>query len=118
MPVAQPARSAKWVACLLLSAVIGLATLVAAQTDLGKMRAIALQRYGQDTANVVDEWQALIERMSAMDDSQKLALTNKFINDRIRWVQDPAFSRSLWLRWWAVTARLLPLICNHKCWIM
>lgn len=89
MPSAQPAIPAKWVACLLLSAAIGLATLVAAQTDLGKMRAIALQRYGQDTANVVDEWQALVERMSDMDDSQKLALTNKFINDRIRWVQDP-----------------------------
>lgn len=89
MPLAQQARSGKWISCVLLSAAIGLATLVVAQTDLAKMRAIALQRYGQDTANVVDEWQALIETMRDLDDAQKLALTNSFINDRIRWVQDP-----------------------------
>ena len=76
-------------ACLGLLACLVLTTLVWGQLDLEKMRATALQRYGQDTANVVDEWYQTIETMRGMPDEQKLVAANNFFNRRIRWVQDP-----------------------------
>ncbi|RLQ23585.1 transglutaminase [Seongchinamella sediminis] len=64
-------------------------TLVWGQLDLQRMHTLALQRYGQDTANLVDEWYATIESMRDMSDAQQLDTANKFFNRRIRWVQDP-----------------------------
>jgi predicted transglutaminase-like cysteine proteinase len=75
--------------CLGLVACLVLTTLVWGQLDLDKMRTTALQRYGQDTANVVDEWYQTIETMRGMPDEQKLVAANNFFNRRIRWVQDP-----------------------------
>ncbi len=83
------ARPSNRFACIALAAALCLVSLVSAQVDINKMRSIALSRYGQDTANVVDNWHLEIEKMRGMDEQRKLALTNRFINDRIRWVQDP-----------------------------
>lgn len=76
-------------ACLAVIACLLSVTLVWGQLDLDRMRSLAMQRYGADTANLVDEWYATIETMRDMPDAQKLETANKFFNRRIRWVQDP-----------------------------
>ena len=76
-------------ACLAVIACLLSVTLVWGQLDLDRMRSLAMQRYGADTANLVDEWYATIESMRDMPDAQKLETANKFFNRRIRWVQDP-----------------------------
>ena len=76
-------------ACLAAFACLIIATLVWGQLDLERMRTTALQRYGQDTALLVDEWYATIETMRSQPEAQKLETANKFFNKRIRWVQDP-----------------------------
>lgn len=76
-------------ACLAVIACLLSVTLVWGQLDLDRMRSLAMQRYGADTANLVDEWYAAIETMRDMPDAQKLETANKFFNRRIRWVQDP-----------------------------
>ena len=76
-------------ACLAVIACLLSVTLVWGQLDLERMRSLAMQRYGADTANLVDEWYATIETMRDMPDAQKLETANKFFNRRIRWVQDP-----------------------------
>lgn len=65
------------------------AALVWGQLDLDRMRSTALQRYGQSTAALVDEWHATIQDMRSMPEAQKLTTANNFFNRRIRWVQDP-----------------------------
>ncbi|TDG15247.1 transglutaminase [Seongchinamella unica] len=75
--------------CAAAAAFLFFATLVWGQLDLDRMRALALQRYGQDTASLVDEWYATIETMRSQPDELKLDTANKFFNQRIRWVQDP-----------------------------
>lgn len=75
--------------CLGLLVCLVCVTLVWGQLDLERMRSLAAQRYGQDTANLVDQWYATIESMRNMPDAQKLETANKFFNRRIRWVQDP-----------------------------
>lgn len=76
-------------ACLAVFACLLLASLVWGQLDLQRMHSLAFQRYGQDTANLVDEWYATIETMRDMPEAQKLETANQFFNRRIRWVQDP-----------------------------
>ena len=76
-------------ACLAVIACLLSVTLVWGQLDLARMRSLAMQRYGADTANLVDEWYATIETMRDMPDAQKLETANNFFNRRIRWVQDP-----------------------------
>jgi len=66
-----------------------LASLVQGQLDLDKMRGIALQRYGQETVAMVDEWYATIQAMRGLPDTEKLKRANDFFNRRIRWVEDP-----------------------------
>lgn len=75
--------------CLVLLACLVCVTLVWGQLDLERMRTLAAQRYGQDTASLVDQWYATIETMRDMPDAQKLETANTFFNRRIRWVQDP-----------------------------
>jgi len=75
--------------CLAIVACLVLSTLVWGQLDLDRMRSLAMQRYGQDTANLVDEWHQTIEAMRGMSEDQKMVTANKFFNRRIRWVQDP-----------------------------
>lgn len=75
--------------CLGLVVCIVFTTLVWGQLDLDRMRSLAFQRYGQDTANLVDEWNETIEAMKSMPEAQKLDAANKFFNRKIRWVQDP-----------------------------
>lgn len=62
--------------------------LALAQTDFQLMRDLALSRYGQDSVNFVDDWQAEIETMRSLPDGEKLARANHFFNSRIRWTQD------------------------------
>ena len=76
-------------ACLAVFACLVAVSLVWGQLDLQRMHSLALQRYGQDTANLVDEWYATIETMRDMPEAQKLETANQFFNRRIRWVQDP-----------------------------
>ena len=83
------ASSITRVACLALGITMLLASLVWAELDLDRMRSLALSRYGQGTANVVDEWRQTIDDMRALSDEEKLARANKFFNARIRWAQDP-----------------------------
>lgn len=89
MPTRKTPSPGYQIPVLLLGLSLFLGTLVFAQVDLAKMRSIAFDRYGQDTAQVVDNWQASIDKMSNLDDARKLTLTNQFVNDRIRWAQDP-----------------------------
>ncbi|QFU76898.1 transglutaminase [Halioglobus maricola] len=76
-------------ACLFLGICLCLGTLVYAQVDLEKLRSLALTRYGQSTATLVDEWRAMIESTRNQDEMTRLKIANDFINQRIRWVQDP-----------------------------
>ena len=76
-------------ACLAVFSCLLITTLVWGQLDLERMRTTAMQRYGQDTALLVDEWYATIETMRDLPEAQKLETANKFFNRRIRWVQDP-----------------------------
>jgi len=85
----RQAISRKGVTCLIFGLALLAGALVSAQVDISRMRSVALSRYGHDTANVVDNWFAGIERMRAQSDEAKLSLTNEFINERIRWVHDP-----------------------------
>ena len=78
--------AARWLALL---AIFVAASLVVAKTDLDKMQSIALSRYGQDTANTVAEWRAMIDKIQPLTDQQKTVAVNDFFNTRIRWVQDP-----------------------------
>ena len=78
--------AARWLALLALFVA---ASLVIAKTDLDKMQSIALSRYGQDTANTVAEWRAMIDKIQPLTDQQKTVAVNDFFNGRIRWVQDP-----------------------------
>ena len=70
--------------CLGLVVCIVFTTLVWGQLDLDRMRSLAFQRYGQDTANLVDEWSETIEAMKSMPEAQKLdaAKTNKFFKPK------------------------------------
>lgn len=75
--------------CSLLLACACLGSLVWAQVDYAKLRSVAMNRYGQETMNLVDEWRASIDAMAAQDELAQLKSANDFINRRIRWVQDP-----------------------------
>ena len=77
------------VATLLLAAV------VSAQVDFALMRQVALSRYGEDTATLVDRWRLEIASMKTLPDAAKLERANRFFNSRIRWVTDQvAWERS------------------------
>ena len=65
-----------------------LATLATAQVDFSKLRAVAQERYGAETANLVAQWEAEIDVMRRLPDAQKLERANAFFNRRIRWVND------------------------------
>ena len=56
--------AARWLALL---AIFVAASLVVAKTDLDKMQSIALSRYGQDTANTVAEWRAMIDKIQPLN---------------------------------------------------
>ena len=77
--------AARWLALLDLFVAT---SLVVAKTDLDKMQSIALSRYGQDTANTVTEWRAMIDKIQPLTDQQKTVAVNDFFNTRIRWVPD------------------------------
>lgn len=80
---------------LLLAVALLAATLASAGADFARMRALALARYGEDTAALVDRWRQEIEVMKALPDAAKLERANRFFNGRIRWVSDPlAWQRS------------------------
>jgi predicted transglutaminase-like cysteine proteinase len=64
-------------------------TLAVAQANFPLMRELALSRYGQDTARIVDKWETQIEAMKPLADAEKLDLANRFFNARFRWAQDP-----------------------------
>jgi predicted transglutaminase-like cysteine proteinase len=64
-------------------------SLVLAATDLDKMQALALSRYGQPTANLVGQWRQLINTNQTQGEAQKLDAVNRFFNRKIRWVEDP-----------------------------
>ena len=81
------ALTTRWL--LAVVAVFITASLVIAKPDLDKMQSIALSRYGQETANTVAEWRAMIDKIQPMTDQQKTVAVNDFFNTRIRWVQDP-----------------------------
>ena len=63
-------------------------TFAIAQANFSLMRDLAISRYGQSTAEFVDEWHAEIETMKSLPDSEKLEYANNFFNSRIRWSQD------------------------------
>lgn len=63
-------------------------SLAVAQVNLALTRDLALSRYGPDTADMVDNWQAQIETMKSLPAKEKLTRANRFFNSRIRWTQD------------------------------
>lgn len=78
----------KRLGCLALVALLGL-TIGASAVDLDRMQQLALQRYGQQTADMVAQWRGMITDIQGLPEEQKLAKVNDFFNSRIRWVQDP-----------------------------
>ena len=72
----------------LLIVVVLTGSLVLAATDLDNIKSIALSRYGQDTANTVAEWRAMIDKVQPLTEQQKIVAVNDFFNTRIRWVPD------------------------------
>ena len=64
-------------------------TLLIAQPDLDRMQHLAGERYGSETALLVDQWRTLIEEIRTLEEDQKLVAVNDFFNDRIEWTQDP-----------------------------
>lgn len=74
--------------CLALIALLGL-TIGVSAVDLDRMQQLALQRYGQETADMVAQWRSMITEIEGLPEEQKLAKVNDFFNMRIRWVQDP-----------------------------
>ncbi len=52
------------------------------------MQALALSRYGAETAATVNLWEAEIAAMRGRSDTEKLRRANHFFNSRIRWVDD------------------------------
>jgi len=73
---------------LALIALLGL-TIGVSAVDLDRMQQLALQRYGQQTADMVAQWRDMITDIQGLPEEQKLAKVNDFFNSRIRWVQDP-----------------------------
>ncbi|MEM9255858.1 MAG: transglutaminase-like cysteine peptidase [Pseudomonadota bacterium] len=84
-----PTTTRLWGARLLGAATLLVTALTVAQVDFPLMRQVAAERYGQDTATLVDHWRTHIEAMKALPDEEKLRRANLFFNSRIRWVQDP-----------------------------
>ena len=75
----KPARFVQH-ACATLCATLIFGSLVWGQLDLDRMRDLALQRYGQSTANLVDEWHTTIQSMRSMPEEQRLIAANNFFN--------------------------------------
>lgn len=73
---------------IVLIALVGMAIAVAA-VNLDRMQQLAMQRYGQQTADMVAQWRSMITDIQGLPEEQKLAKVNDFFNSRIRWVQDP-----------------------------
>ena len=79
----QRRQRSLWLSLLLFGA------LVFAEPDLDRMQSLALQRYGQPTANLVAEWRQTIGKMQGMSERDKLKAANNFFNGKIKWVEDP-----------------------------
>ena len=82
------ANGLKRLAGLALIALLGV-TIVVAAVNLDRMQQLAMQRYGQQTADMVAQWRSMITDIQGLPEEQKLASVNDFFNSRIRWVQDP-----------------------------
>jgi len=82
----MPAIRKKWLAsfCVTLLA----AGLVLAKADFQRLHALAQSRYGSQAAATVNQWQALIQDIQSLPDSEKLVKANDFFNTRIRFVDD------------------------------
>jgi predicted transglutaminase-like cysteine proteinase len=74
--------------CSTIGITFFLVALAVAQANFSLMRDLALSRYGQATARLVDDWQTQIETMQSLPDEEKLAQANHFFNSRIRWTND------------------------------
>jgi predicted transglutaminase-like cysteine proteinase len=59
-----------------------------AAVDLDKMESLALSRYGPNTVKTVRDWRAMVEEIKPLSDDAKLKRVNKFVNQRVRWVED------------------------------
>lgn len=68
---------------LAVTCVIGFAA-----TDLEEMERLAQQRYGSQVARRVSDWRALVASAGPMSDKDKIDLVNRFVNKRIKWVED------------------------------
>jgi predicted transglutaminase-like cysteine proteinase len=81
-------KALKRLVCIALIATLGLTATLAA-VDLDRMQLLALQRYGQQTADMIVEWRRMITEVQGLPEEQKLVKVNDFFNMRVRWVQDP-----------------------------
>jgi predicted transglutaminase-like cysteine proteinase len=63
-------------------------SLVVANADFDRLRALANSRYGSEAVGTVDQWQALIEDIKVAPERVKLVKANDFFNTRIRFVDD------------------------------
>lgn len=79
-------RAPKRLLAYLLALLLGGAVLAA--VDLDKMESLANSRYGPNTARTVADWRSTIESIKSLPDQQKVERINKFVNSRVRWVED------------------------------
>jgi predicted transglutaminase-like cysteine proteinase len=70
------------------AAILLMAGMAVANVNYNLLREIALDRYGKQAVEVVDQWQAEIKKMKPLPDEEKLRLTNAFFNSRVKWVSD------------------------------
>lgn len=84
----KPDRPALRLAPLVLVALSLIAVLSSAQVDFALMRDVAQARYGDDTAQLVEQWHTEITRIQQLPERDKLERVNGFFNSRIRWVPD------------------------------
>jgi predicted transglutaminase-like cysteine proteinase len=91
--------------CALLGIAFFMVALAVAEANFTQIRNLALSRYGQATALLVDKWEAEIEHMKSLPDEEKLAQANRFFNSHIRWTNDTqAWGKE---EYWATPLELL-----------
>lgn len=76
-----------------------------AAPNLDQLQQLALSRYGAEVARQVGDWRSMLPARQGTDDLAKLESVNRYFNQRIRWVEDPA----LWQKddYWATLLETL-----------
>lgn len=81
-------RSRQKIACSLLLATMLTVNFVLAGADFQRLHQLALERHGQEAAETVTQWRALLTGLEDQPIEEKLNKVNDFFNSRIRFADD------------------------------